>query len=472
MNFVNKLKTLSSITLDFLKADGNIFLIIKSLCDAGGQVLLVGGAVRDLLLGLELKDLDIEIHRLEMVTVQKILSRFGYVRLVGKQFGVFKIDGINADWSLPRTDTAGRKPIVTVDPMLSYEDAFGRRDLTINAMGIDLMTGELIDPYGGQEDLKRGILKAPRAEFFIQDPLRFYRVIQFIGRFDMFVDPEFEQLLKTMSLDGVSQERIVGEYEKLLLLSERPSLGLRWVEKIGRLSEILPELARTKGVVQRPDFHPEGDVFEHTMQALDAMAEIVRRENLEKKDALLLLVAIVCHDLGKVTATKFIDGQWRSWGHEIEGVKPAMELTARLTTIEYMKKAVGKLVRYHMMPGPLITQGAKDPAFKRLAVSISPEVTPYLLGLLCQADKRGRNGESHIPLKMPMGDAQLAFMDKIKELNLLDGPEEPILQGADLLDVCKPGPALGKLLKEAYTIQIENGIRDKQELKKRIVSHM
>lgn len=469
MHSINKLQNIQNLSLKFLDSHDQIKKIVHTCHQAGGELLLVGGAVRDLLLGLPLKDFDIEIHKLPVETVQKLLSQFGHVRLVGKQFGVFKIDGIVADWSLPRTDGTGRKPTVVVDHNLSYHDAFGRRDLTINAMGLNLITGELIDPYNGQKDLKSGILRAPRPEFFIQDPLRFFRVVQFIGRFQMTPEHSFEELLATMSLEGVSIERIHSEYEKLFLLSERPSLGLRWLNKIGRLQELLPELAATVGIEQRLDYHPEGDVFEHTMQAVDAAAQLVRKYELDKKDAVMLIISAVCHDLGKVTTTRMHEGRLISWNHEIEGVAPAQKLLVALTPVESIKRAVLKMVRYHMMPGALIKNGAKNAAYKRLAVNLAPEVTPFQLSLLAQADKRGRNHLSHIPLDEPAVNEVMQFDAKIKELGLLNGPEKAIIQGADLLDVCPAGPALGKMVEEAYTIQIEEGITNKAELKQRVL---
>ena len=469
MHSINKLQNIQKISLDFLNMHNQIKKIVDACDRVGGKVLLVGGAVRDLLLGLPVKDYDIEIHKIPVHEVEKLLSRFGHVRLVGKQFGVFKIDGLDADFSLPRSDGSGRKPTVIVDHTLSYYEAFGRRDLTINAMGIDLITGEVIDPYNGRKDLEDKILRAPRPEFFTQDPLRFFRVVQFIGRFSMVPETSFEQFLQNMSLEEISIERIHGEYEKLFLLSERPSLGLRWIRKIGRIKELLPELAATIDVPQRSDWHPEGDVFEHTMQAVDAAAEIARVENLDKENKITLVIAAVCHDLGKVTATRFHEGQWRSWGHEVEGVEPAKKLLVRLTAVESIKKAVIKLVRYHMMPAALIQNNAKSGAYKRLAVNLAPEVTSYQLSLLAQADKRGRNHLSHIPLEIPMSKDVMPFAAKIKELGLLNGPEKQILQGSDLLEICSPGPALGKLLQAAYTIQIEESITDKEELKRRIL---
>jgi tRNA nucleotidyltransferase (CCA-adding enzyme) len=152
--------------------------IVKDLQNVGAVPLLVGGAVRDFFLGLETKDFDIEVYRISAEELQKILEKYGPVSLVGKSFGVFKLHTINVDWSLPRKDSFGRKPDVIIDQNLSFHEAFIRRDLTINAMGINLISGELIDPFNGKNDLEAKVLRAPDKDFFIQDPLRFYRIIQ------------------------------------------------------------------------------------------------------------------------------------------------------------------------------------------------------------------------------------------------------------------------------------------------------
>ena len=190
---------------------------------SGMKTYLVGGAVRDLLLNLSIKDVDIEVYNLQPEVVEKILRQFGPVSLVGKVFGVFRVHGLDVDWSLPRADSPGRKPEVKIDPFMSYHNAFVRRDLTINAMGIDLSTSELIDPFNGVHDVKKKILRSPDTRFFIQDPLRFYRVMQFIGRFEMVPDEKLDTLCSRMDISDVSRERIEQEFKKLLLKSVRPS---------------------------------------------------------------------------------------------------------------------------------------------------------------------------------------------------------------------------------------------------------
>ena len=246
--------------------------IIHDLHQAGAVVYLVGGSVRDALLNLPIKDLDVEVHKLSLDNLEIILQRFGRVNVVGKSFGVLKLENLPIDWALPRIDDVGRKPHVTIDPWMDIKTAFERRDLTINAMGINLVTFEFVDPFDGLNDLKMDVLRTPNPNFFVEDPLRFYRVMQFIGRFEMYPDLVLTKVCSLMDIAKVSKERIESEFKKMLLQSKKPSIAIMWLEKIDRLGEILPELAATQGILQEPDWHPEGDVYEHTLQTIDAAA--------------------------------------------------------------------------------------------------------------------------------------------------------------------------------------------------------
>jgi len=159
--------------------------IVHAIDKNKGIALLVGGAVRDILRGCPIKDLDIEVYGLSVQKFETLLQTFGVVSLVGKSFGVFRLHNLAVDWSLPRADSPGRKPTVIIDPHMSFKNAFRRRDLTINAMGINIITYELIDPFNGLCDLRKALLRVTDERFFLQDPLRFFRVMQFIARFDM-----------------------------------------------------------------------------------------------------------------------------------------------------------------------------------------------------------------------------------------------------------------------------------------------
>ena len=448
---------------ELLQKNSLVMLIVKKIDEHGGRAFLVGGAVRDLFLGKHVKDLDIEVHGLKSDELENIISSFGPVSLVGKVFGVFRLHGLDIDWSLPRMDAAGRKPDVVIDPSMSIYEAFKRRDLTINAMGIDLITGELVDPFNGEQDLRNKILRAPDKNLFVQDPLRFYRVMQFIGRFEMFPDQELNDICKAMDIKKISKERIEEEFKKLFLKSEHPSLGIDWLNQIGRLSEVLPELYATIGVPQELKWHPEGDVYEHTKQVLDAAA-ILEYDSEDEK--LILMWAALCHDLGKVSTTELVDGKYRSYEHENESEKLAKNLLKRITRNHDLIESVCKLARYHMHPGQFIKNKANPPAYKRLAIKLMPYTNLKMLTKLFLVDRLGRNPKKGKPLTGIPEDVE-KFLKKVKDLNILTSIEEPVLQGRDFLDIVEAGPQLGKLVKIAYDIQIEDGIKDKDELKRR-----
>ncbi|TET06089.1 CCA tRNA nucleotidyltransferase, partial [Candidatus Dependentiae bacterium] len=270
-----------------------VMSLVNDIVQQNGRSFLVGGAVRDLLFGLPIKDLDIEVYGLSPQELEKLLSRYGSVDLVGKVFGVFRVQNLDVDWSLPRIDMAGRKPEVIIDPSMNIEQALRRRDLTINAMAIDLSMYTLIDPFGGLNDMRNKILRTPDPVFFIEDPLRFYRVMQFISRFEMYPEEQLNELCKKMDISKVSVERIDEEFRKLMLKSNNPSLGIRWIKSISRLNNILPELAALVDVMQSSRWHPEYDAFEHTMQAVDAAARLKYDSDDNK---LIVLLAALCHD--------------------------------------------------------------------------------------------------------------------------------------------------------------------------------
>lgn len=435
---------------------------LHKIWENNGIAYLVGGAVRDILMGLEINDLDIEVHNINPETLFDLLKKITEVNYVGKSFGVIKMAHTPVDWSLPRSDSSGRKPLVTINPNMPIEEALKRRDLTMNAMAINLKTYELIDPFNGYKHMQEKILSSPDVSFFVEDPLRFYRIMQFMGRFDMQPDKALEDACKNINISNVSIERKEQEFDKLMLKSKKPSIGLRWLKKIDRLKEILPELYKTIGVEQDPIWHPEGDVFEHSMQALDASATINLDNN---KDKLTLMYSALCHDLGKVNTTKKINGRIHSYGHEVTGAILAASMMRRITTVKYLIDRIKILVRHHMAPGQLVKQNASLAAYKRLANKLSPLANLDILSELAYADISGRNGT---------GD--LTIVEKFKEFaqkaHVFYKPEEPILTGRDILDIIKPGPKMGKLLKFIYIQQIEAGIKDKETLKKIAIAHV
>jgi len=438
--------------------------IVRAIDAAGGTVLAVGGAVRDCFLGKPITDLDCEVYNLSLEALEDILKQFGPIRTVGKAFGVLRVDGLDTDWSLPRTDAEGRRPRVALDKAMTYHAACRRRDLTINAIGINLKTGELVDPCDGLSDLHAGILRSPDITQFSADPLRLFRVMQFVSRFQMRVDDALNAACSAMDVSGVSRERIEQEWHKMMLRSERPSLGIRWLNSINRLHDLFPELYALINTPQRADYHPEGDVFEHSMQALDAAVgqlQICTTE-LEKRQ---LLYATLCHDLGKPSTTVWDQNRWRSPGHAEAGVAVARSFLRRITREKDLIRCVLTLVEHHMAPGDFVRNNASDGAYKKLAMKLSPVTSIRMIASVSYADRAGRNDMSSLPLSEKcLIIAQ--FAERAQQLGIWEQPEPPVLSGDDLKDLCPPGPQIGVLLRRAYAYQIKHGVRNRDALLK------
>ena len=465
--------------------------IIIALDAAGGTPYFVGGCVRDLVLKRELKDFDIEVHRLTLDQLQNVLEQFGHVRLVGKKFGVLRIDGFDVDWSLPRRDSKGRKPVVEIDPTMTIQDACKRRDVTMNAMALNArqalvlldstydvqrkLVEQVIDPWGGLEDIRLKKMRAVDNELFVQDPLRFFRVMHFVGRFEMEPDDTLNQICKTMALRDteldapLALERICEEFKKLLLKSNQPSRGFIWLDHIGRLKEILPELARLINVQQRPDYHPEGDVFVHTMQALDCAAQYNDYQDRIVGDAarekLIILFGILCHDLGKADTTA---PDLTCHGHADAGVPLARSLLKRMTNDHEIIDMACQLVKYHLHPFSFLREQAGLRSYRRLALKLKHPLTMRQLGLVALFDAQGRCGNGFDPRAQAQEHFE-QFMKQAEKASVAHGPEQPVLLGRHLFGLVSPGPRMGELLKKAYLIQIEEGIKDVEELKKRIL---
>jgi len=287
--------------------------------------------------------------------------------------------------------------------------------------------------------------------------------MQFIGRFEMYPDDTLNSLCRDMDITRISRERVEEEFKKLLLYSQCPSLGIRWLHKIGRLHDVLPELAATVGIAQNPQWHPEGDVFEHTMQAIDAAVALIGKYDNEF-DKLVLMYAALCHDLGKVTTTTEVNGVIKSIGHEKDSKTFARSMMKRITHNVDLVTAVASLVLYHMTPLQFTTNNAKLPAYKKLANKLAHNVNLLMLVDLCIADKRGRNGNGHEPLTCDFPDVEL-FREKVLQAGVSTGKVEPILKGGDILDIVQPGPHMGRLLDLAYEKQIDEGVTAKHVLK-------
>lgn len=433
--------------------------ISKEIAKKGGQIFLVGGCVRDRILGKENKDIDVEVFGITPNVLKEILSKFGVVDEIGTSFGILKIHGIDIDFAMPRKERKigqGHKGFdVSVDPFMSLKEASKRRDFTINAIMQNIITGEIIDMWGGQEDLKNGIIRHIDDRTFVEDPLRVLRACQFASRFNFTIAEETKKLCKTIDLSTLPKERIFEEIKKGLLKAKNPSIMFKNMLELGVVDKLFPELKTLVGCMQNPEHHPEGDVWTHTMMVLDGAVNF-REEIQDEKEKLIFMFGALCHDLGKPITTQYIDGKITSYKHDIEGEKPTKSFLHRITEKKDIMNNVVDLVVNHMRVFSLNS----DKSIRRFLVDCK---NPELVLKLSIADHRGRKGHENDDMSHVF-----ELMEKIKEMQKT---VEPVVKGRDLINLgFKPGKEIGVLLRKAFEIQIQEGITDKEELIKRVVS--
>jgi tRNA nucleotidyltransferase (CCA-adding enzyme) len=444
-----------------------VIKLARAIHDAGGRALLVGGCVRDPLMGNKPKDWDLEVYALAPERLREILDQFGPVNVVGEAFTVYKL-GPDLDVSIPRRERKSgrghRAFVIEGDPEMSVVEATRRRDFTINAILQDPLTGEIIDPFGGREDLDKGVLRAVSGETFVEDSLRILRAAQFAARFEFQIEPDTVALCRTMDLTDLPAERIWGELEKLLVQSERPSVGVQWLAKLGAVETVFPEIQSLKEVPQDPEWHPEGDVFVHTLLVIDRARELI--DDLSYARQITVMLAALAHDFGKPATTEFIEGRWRSRGHEEAGVEPAARFLDRINvhTIDGydVRRQVIALVREHLKPGEFYKKREEvgEGAFRRLARRCEPE----LLYRVARADSLGRNAEWVPREKWYDAEAQEWFLGRVRELDVAQRAPEPLLLGRHLLELgLQPGPAMGEITRAVYEMQLDGRVRTLDE---------
>lgn len=439
--------------------------LLTRLREAGGRPFVVGGAVRDALRGLPVTDFDVEVFGLAPDALRRTLEAAASVNAVGEAFTVFKVSGLPGlgavDVSLPRRDSKagpGHRGIAVVgDPGLSVVEAARRRDFTINALLYDPLTDEILDPHRGRRDLEAGVLRAVDPATFGDDPLRALRAVQFAARFELTVEPETARLCASLPLGELPAERLFGEIEKLLLKALRPSIGFALARDWGMLPTLAPELIPLAETPQDPEWHPEGDVWTHTLLALDQAAPL--HGDLDRARALAVMLGTLCHDLGKPGTTRFEEGRIRSRGHEEAGVDPSARLLDRWnvhTLLGYdLRAQVLALVANHLKPGQLYDhrERVSDGAIRRLAAKCEPD----LLYRVARADCLGRTG-SFAPLAMEW------FREKVRQLDVAHRPPEPLLRGRDVLALgLRPGPEVGRIVKAVYELQLDGGVTTPDE---------
>jgi tRNA nucleotidyltransferase (CCA-adding enzyme) len=426
--------------------------LAERIVRCGGRPVLVGGAVRDLLLGGNLVDADVEVYGLGPEELRRCLEEHYRVELVGESFGVLKVVGWSIDVALPRRESKhglGHRGFeVQSDPHMAFDEAASRRDFTINSLGLDLRTGELLDPWGGRRDLEQRILRHTSSKF-VEDPLRVLRGAQLSARFELGVHPETTALCRTVSSEGLAVERVAEEWRKLLVLGRRPSLGLDLLRSCGWLRHYYPELAKLEGCEQDPEWHPEGDVWVHTLHVLDAFAG----ERIgDPWEDLVVGAACLCHDLGKPATTVLANGRWRSPGHEQAGAAPTRALLERISTRLALVEAVVPLVEHHLKPRQLYEADASDAAIRRLARKV---VRIDRLVRVARADALGRP-----PLTDPFV-AGTWLLARASELEVAAVSPVPLVLGRHLIERgLEPGAHFGPLLERCFEAQLDGVFDD------------
>ncbi|HEX9187603.1 MAG TPA: HD domain-containing protein [Vicinamibacteria bacterium] len=443
--------------------------LLADLRAAGGRPYVVGGAVRDTLLGLPVQDLDVEVFGLSAERLEPLLAGHGRVDAVGQAFRVYKLSRVEGaagavDVALPRRDSKvgpGHRGIaVEGDPGLPVEEAARRRDFTMNAMLLDPSTGEIVDRWGGRRDLEARLLRAVDAATFGEDPLRALRAVQFAARYELEVDVATAALCAGMPLAELPADRVFGEIEKLLLRARRPSRGLVLLKAWGMLPSVAPELMPLEATPQDPGWHPEGDVWAHTLQVVDEAAALLGGLEGDRPRQLVVMLGALCHDLGKPPTTRFEDGRVRSRGHEEAGLPPTTALLDRWnvhTLLGYDVRAqVLAMVAHHLKPGQLYDDRRRvsDGAIRRLAARCEPD----LLYRVAKADCLGRRPGAFEPVAMEW------FRDRVRDLDVAERPPEPILRGRDVLALgVPPGPEVGRVVRAVYERQLDGAVTTLEE---------
>ncbi|MFC1618108.1 CCA tRNA nucleotidyltransferase [Patescibacteria group bacterium] len=462
--------------------------LAEKIKDAGGRAYIVGGFVRDYLLGEVSKDIDLEVYGLDLDKIKDTVQGSGKIDEVGRSYGVLKIfpgKGVDIDLVLPRRESKtgqGHKGFdINSDPNLPMHDAAKRRDFTMNSILADPLSGKVYDPFSGIEDIKNKTLRVTNEKTFKEDPLRVLRALQFAARLHLQPDEESQRIIREtvpMIKEEIDVDRFRAEWEKLLGRSSQPSEGMRLGRELGVYEELHPELAAIYEIPQNPEWHPEGDAWEHTMQVVDQMAEICQRENITDKERMLLMYAALGHDFGKATHTQLEDGQYKSHGHEKAGVDPVKSFLKNMRVDHNTIAKVATLVEHHMRPSELYKaehekkQPISDGAIRRLSQKISPATINELL-LVSEADHRGR--EPMTPeyrrdkMDIDLDDNFLVgqwLRKRAADLKVADKPAEHLVTGKDLKKLgLKPGPIYTKIIQLADELHGTHDVSREEVLK-------
>ena len=448
-----------------------VLKVCETVRAAGGRAVLVGGWVRDRLHGFESKDFDIEVYGLDAHRLRSVLESIARVNTVGEHFSVYKLvfqrrvqspancagsktpdendERVEINVSIPRRESKSgrghRGFVIEGDPAMDFAEAARRRDFTINAVMYDPLTGETIDPYGGEADFKRRVLRAVAADTFVEDSLRVLRAVQLAARFEMVVEPATAELCRNIDLSDLPSERIWGEVEKLLVLAERPSIGLQTALELGVLDKLFPELRALAGSETKLS-----DAFAHTKRSLDKAAMLAR--DLSKPERVAVMLSTLCHELGvPPTANGGADDPESS----VEPARSVVKTLGLHTLAGYdVRSQTLSLVREKLKPTQYyqLRDKVSDGDFRRLAQRVHLD----LLYRVASACSLAQPGEPSI--------AEEWFIERASNLGVKHGPPDPLLMGRHLIEAgYEPGPEMGRKLRAVYELQLDGAVTTLEE---------
>lgn len=418
--------------------------IANKVSEKGGRTFYVGGFVRDKILGIENKDMDIEVHGIEPEVLREILSEVGEPMSYGSSFGVYSLKGYDIDIAMPRKEHAtgkGHRDFeVFVDPFIGTAEAARRRDFTMNAVMEDVLTGELVDPFGGKQDLENGIIRHIDPETFVEDPLRVLRGAQFASRFGLNIADDTSDLFRSMDLSALSMERVEDELKKALLKGKKPSVFFEVLRSADGLDVWFPEVKALIGIEQDPKFHPEGDVWTHTMEVLDRAA----RYRYKTKNPYAFMLLALTHDFGKAVTTEVVNGRIHAYDHETEGLPAIETFLRRITNESEVISYVLNMVPLHMKPNVV---AASKSAVKVTNRMFDRAAAPEDLIYFAMSDKPVMSGDNPFT-----GDPEFLFerYELYEEMM-----SRPYVTGNDLIEKgLEPGEYFSDVLAYAHKLRL------------------
>ena len=412
--------------------------------ERGGRTFYVGGFVRDKILGIENKDMDIEVHGVKPEVLCEILSEVGEPMSYGSSFGVYSLKGYDIDIAMPRKEHAtgkGHRDFeVFVDPFIGTAEAARRRDFTMNAVMEDVLTGELVDPFGGKQDLENGIIRHIDSDTFVEDPLRVLRGAQFASRFGFNIADDTSDLFRSMDLSALSMERVEDELKKALLKGKKPSVFFEVLRSADGLDVWFPEVKALIGIEQDPKFHPEGDVWTHTMEVLDRAA----RYRYKTKNPYAFMLLALTHDFGKAVTTEVVNGRIHAYDHETEGLPAIETFLRRITNESEVISYVLNMVPLHMKPNVV---AASKSAVKVTNRMFDRAAAPEDLIYFAMSDKPVMSGDNPFT-----GDPEFLFerYELYEEMM-----SRPYVTGNDLIEKgLEPGEYFSDVLAYAHKLRL------------------